>query len=49
MPTVAEELEDLTTTVGEAVVELQTHLTVSANVTRNMIETQSIFLTHIKK
>jgi hypothetical protein len=47
MPTTAEELADLTTTVGEAVVELQTHLTVSANVTRNMIETQTIFLTYL--
>jgi hypothetical protein len=49
MPTTVEALENLTVTVGEAVVELQTHLTVSANVTRNLFETQTVFLTHIKK
>jgi hypothetical protein len=49
MPTVAAELAALTTEVSDAATNLRESLTVSANVTRNLFETQTMFLTHIKK
>jgi hypothetical protein len=47
--TTAEELALLTDTVAESTTSILTHLEVSANVVRNMIETQTIFLKHIIK
>jgi hypothetical protein len=49
MSTVTEELQNLTNEVSESTTNLLTHLEVSANVVRNMIETQTIFLKHIIK
>jgi hypothetical protein len=49
MATTAESLDLLTTEVSDAAANLRESLIVSANVTRNLFETQAIFLTHIKK